>query len=63
MALENKLGLTSSRKEERISKKKAPELFENKSVDGLQAGALTDDTDSLYQRHRPQLLLRGLYRV
>ncbi len=42
MALENKLGLTSSaelaREEERISKKKAMELFESKSFDGLQAG-------------------------
>lgn len=42
MALENKLGLTSSadlaREEERISKKKALELFENGGLDTLPAG-------------------------
>ena len=42
MALENKLGLTSSadlaREEERISKKKAVELFENDVLDTLPAG-------------------------
>ena len=42
MALENKLGLTSSadlaREEERISKKKAVELFENGILDNLPAG-------------------------
>ena len=42
MALENKLGLTSSadlaREEERISKKKAAELFENGMLDKLEAG-------------------------
>ena len=42
MALENKLGLTSSsdlaREEERISKKKALELFENSMLDQLEAG-------------------------
>ena len=42
MALENKLGLTSSadlaREEERISKKKALELFENGTLDKLEAG-------------------------
>ena len=42
MALENKLGLTSStdlaRAEERISKKKALELFENGLLDKLEAG-------------------------
>ena len=42
MALENKLGLTSSadlaREEERISKKKALELFENGLLDRLDAG-------------------------
>ena len=42
MALENKLGLTSSadlaREEERISKKKALELFENSMLDQLKAG-------------------------
>ena len=42
VALENKLGLTSSadlaREEERISKKKALELFENGVLDTLPAG-------------------------
>ena len=42
MALENKLGLTNSaslaREEERISKKKAMELFENGILDNLPAG-------------------------
>lgn len=42
MALENKLGLESSselaREEERISKKKALELFENGILDQLEAG-------------------------
>ena len=43
MALENKLGLTDSaqlaREEERISKKKAAELFENGILDKLKAGS------------------------
>lgn len=42
MALENKLGLTNSaelaREEERISKKKAIEFFENGTLDRLEAG-------------------------
>ena len=42
MALENKLGITSSPElaaaEERISKKKAAELFENGVLDSLEAG-------------------------
>ena len=42
MSLENKLGLTSSvdlaREEERISKKKALELFEKGMLDQLEAG-------------------------
>ena len=42
MALDNKLGLTSSaelaREEERISKKKAAELFEKGILDSLPAG-------------------------
>ncbi len=42
MAFENKLGLESSadlaREEERISKKKALELFENRVLDQLEAG-------------------------
>lgn len=45
MALENKLGLTSSanlaREEERLSKKKAVELFENDVLDTLPAGKFT----------------------
>lgn len=45
MAIENKLGLTSSadlaREEERISKKKALELFENGMLDKLEAGKLS----------------------
>ncbi len=42
MALENKLGITDSselaREEERISKKRAMEMFETGYLDGLQAG-------------------------
>lgn len=42
MALQNKLGITDSaelaREEERISKKKAAELFESGYLDGLKAG-------------------------
>ena len=42
MALENKLGITDSaelaREEERISKKKALELFESGTLDTLEAG-------------------------
>ena len=45
MALENKLGLTSSadlaREEERISKKKAVELFEKGLLDQLEAGTFS----------------------
>lgn len=45
MALENKLGLTNSadlaREEERISKKKAIELFENGILDQLEAGTFS----------------------
>ena len=45
MALENKLGLTSStdlaREEERISKKKALSLFENGMLDKLEAGTFS----------------------
>lgn len=52
MALDNKLGLASSaelaREEERISKKKALELFENGILDGLQAGTF----DSLARIHK-----------
>ena len=42
MALENKLGITDSsalaREEEKISKKKAAELFEKGLLDNLEAG-------------------------
>ncbi len=52
MALENKLGITSSaelaREEERISKKKAAELFESRKLDTLPAGTFT----SLKEIHR-----------
>ena len=45
MALENKLGIVSSadlaREEERISKKKALELFENGILDNLEAGTFS----------------------
>ena len=45
MALENKLGITSSaelaREEERISKKKAVELFESGTLDKLEPGKFT----------------------
>ena len=45
MALENKLGLTSSadlaREEEQLSKKKAVELFEKRVLDNLPAGKLS----------------------
>lgn len=44
MTLENKLGLNNpadlAREEERISKKKAMELFENGILDKLEAGKL-----------------------
>ena len=52
MALENKLGITSSaelaREEERISKKKAAELFESGTLDTLPAGTFA----SLKEIHR-----------
>lgn len=52
MVLENKLGITESaelaREEERISKKKALELFENGILDSLNAGKF----DSLSQIHK-----------
>ena len=45
MALENKLGITNSaelaREEERISKKKAVELFESGALDKLAPGRFT----------------------
>ena len=53
MALENKLGLTSSaelaREEERISKKRAVELFENGVLDSLPAGRFS--TSQEIHRH------------
>lgn len=52
MALENKLNITDSaelaRTEERISKKKAAQLFENGSLYTLEPGTL----DSLFQIHK-----------
>ena len=52
MAIENKLGLTSSadlaREEERISKKKAAELFENGILDTLKAGSF-DTLKTIHQ--------------
>lgn len=52
MALENKLGITDSaqlaREEERISKKKAAELFENGIFDTLKAGSF----DALKSIHK-----------
>lgn len=55
MALENKLGITSSaelaREEERISKKKAVELFENGTLDKLDPGKFA----SLQAIHDPQI--------
>ena len=51
MALENKLGLTSSadlaREEERLSKKKAVELFENGVLDTLPAGKFSNWLDHI----------------
>lgn len=52
MALENKLGITDSaqlaREEERISKKKAAELFENGLLDTLKTGSF----DALKEIHK-----------
>ena len=52
MALENKLGITDSaelaREEERISKKKALELFESGALDALKAGTFS----SLQEIHK-----------
>ena len=49
MALENKLGITESaelaRQEERISKRKAMELFENGSLEKLEAGSIRSLAD------------------
>lgn len=52
MALDNKLGITNSsdlaREEEKISKKKALELFENGYLDTLNAGTF----DALSKIHK-----------
>ncbi len=52
MTLDNKLGITDAmelaKEEERISKKKAAEMFESGYFDGLEAGTV----DSLIQIHR-----------
>lgn len=52
MTLDNKLGITDAtelaKEEERISKKKAAEMFESGYLDGLEAGTV----DSLIQIHR-----------
>ncbi|MEG0890219.1 MAG: Fic family protein [Gordonibacter sp.] len=52
MTLENKLGITDSvelaRAEERLSKKRAAELFESGTLDSLEAGTV----ESLVQIHR-----------
>ena len=56
MALENKLGITSSPElaeaEERISKKKALELFENGILDTLETGTFSSDIfEELVKNH------------
>ena len=59
MILENKLGITDSlelaRQEEKISKKKAVELFESGRLDSMQAGTV----DSLKKIH--QILFEDIY--
>ena len=59
LILENKLGITDSlelaRQEEKISKKKAVELFESGRLDSMQAGTV----DSLKKRH--QFLFEDIY--
>ena len=59
MILENKLGITDSlelaRQEEKISKKKAVELFESGRLDSMQAGTV----DSLKKIH--QFLFEDIY--
>ena len=59
MTLENKLGITDSlelaRQEEKISKKKAVELFESGRLDSMQAGTV----DSLKKIH--QFLFEDIY--
>ena len=59
LTLENKLGTTDSlelaRQEEKISKKKAIELFESGRLDSMQAGTV----DSLMKIH--QILFEDIY--
>lgn len=76
MALENKLGITSSaelaREEERISKKKAVELFESGTLDKLEPGkfaslqaihkALFEDIYDFARRLRTVNLAKGNFR-
>ena len=76
MALENKLGLTNSadlaREEERISKKKAVELFENGVLDSLPAGKfstlqaihkfLFEDIYDFAGKHRAVNMAKGNFR-
>mgnify|MGYP002618800055 CR=1 FL=1 len=76
MALENKLGIKSSaelaREEERISKKKAVELFENGMLEKLEAGKfqtlceihkyLFDDIYSFAGKIRKENIAKGNFR-
>lgn len=76
MALENKLGITSSaefaREEERISKKKAVELFESGTLDKLEPGkfaslqaihkALFEDIYDFAEQLRTVNLTKGNFR-
>ena len=76
MALENKLGITSSaefaREEERISKKKAVELFESGTLDKLEPGkfaslqaihkALFEDIYDFAEQLRTVNLAKGNFR-
>ena len=59
MALENKLGITDSaelaREEERISKKKAVQMFESGAIAALPVGTFA----ALKEIHRYLLRLRG----
>ena len=74
MALDNKLGLTSSadlvREEERISKKKALELFENGIFDKLEAGKFSALKaihkylfDEIYESAVPAVIAGGISRI
>ena len=65
MALENKLGITSSaelaREEERISKKKAVELFESGTLDKLEPGKFSSCKRSTRRCLRISTTLRGSF--